>query len=161
LPIWPPAANYFFNRAAQTYNAWIALGVSRTFAIGLGVTQPEFESAFKWNAVGDHDRAFNFYQWWWNPRGMAILAATGIDVRREQSIKRIVDAAWWELNHTHIKARDAVAAAVSVHDAAVIACKLYEGAGAPNASERRGHGGDRWDKWFNDNAAFVATNPAQ
>src|ERR1035437_9088542 len=92
LPVWPPAANYFFNRAAQTYNAWIALGVSVPFAIAM-VTNAEFESAFKWNAVGDHDQAFNFYQWHWNPRGMAILAATGTDVRREQSIKRIVDAA--------------------------------------------------------------------
>jgi hypothetical protein len=73
LPVWPPSANYFFNRAAQTYNAWIALGVSRTFAIGLGVTQAEFESAFKWSAVGDKDTAFNLYQHHWEPRGRVIL----------------------------------------------------------------------------------------
>ena len=161
LPVWPPAGNIFFNRAAQTYNAWIDLGVSRTFAIGLGVTQPEFEAAFKWNAVGDNDQAFNFHQWHWKPRGMSILAATGIDVRKESSIKRIVAAANWELNHTHIKARDAVNVAINIHDAAVVGCKLYEGAGALNASERRGLGGIRWDGWFTANVAFVAANPAQ
>ena len=69
LPVWPPTGNAFFVRAAQTYNAWIALGVSVPFAIAM-VTQAEFESAFKWNAVGDKDTAFSFYQWHWNPRGM-------------------------------------------------------------------------------------------
>jgi hypothetical protein len=160
LPVWPPAANYFFNRAAQTYNAWIALGVSGNFAIAM-VTQAEFESAFKWNAVGDKDQAFNFYQNHWNPRGMAILAATGIDLRKEQSIKRIVAAAWWELNNTEKKARDAIATATSAHNAAVAACVLFEGAGAANAAERRGLGAQRWETWIAANTDFIAANPAQ
>jgi hypothetical protein len=160
LPVWPPAGNVFFNRAAQTYNAWIAVGVSRTFAIAM-VTQAEFESAFKWNAVGDHDQAFNFYQWHWNPRGIDILVDTGIDVRKEQSIKRIVAAAWWELNTVEKKACAAIAAAANAHDASIAACKLFEGAGAENAAERRGLGADRWSTWFAANTDCVAENPAQ
>jgi hypothetical protein len=160
LPKWPSASSIFFIHAAQTYNAWMALGVSRAFAIGLGVTQAEFESWFTWSANGDNHEAFNFYQWHWQPRGLSILAATQIDVRKEQSIRRIVDAAWWELNHTHIKARDAVNAAASINESAFVACKLYEGAGAKNAPQRRALGGDRWDSWFTENAAFVAANPA-
>ena len=159
LPVWPPASNAFFNRAAQTYNAWIALGVSVNFAVAM-VTQAEFESAFKWNAVGDHDQAFSFYQWHWKPRGLAILAATRIDVRYEQNIKRIVDAAFWEMNTVERKARDAIEAAANVYDASVAACVMFEGAGAPNAAERRGRGADRWATWFAANAAFVAANPA-
>ena len=159
LPVWPPAANYFFNRAAQTYNAWIALGVSGNFAIAM-VTQAEFESAFKWNAVGDKDQAFNFYQNHWNPRGIDILVNTGIDVRHEQSIKRIVAAAWYELNATEKKARDAINAATNAHDASIAACKFFEGAGAANAAERRGLGAQRWESWFLANADFVTKNPA-
>jgi hypothetical protein len=160
LPVWPPAGNIFFNRAAQTFNAWMSLVRSDTFAIAM-VTQAEFESAFTWYAVGDHDQAFNFYQWHWNPRGISILANTGIDVRKEQSIKRIVDAAWWELNAVEKKARDTIAAATTSYDASVAACVLFEGAGALNAAARRGLGANRWALWFADNSAFVAANPAQ
>jgi hypothetical protein len=160
LPVWPPASNVFFNRAAQLYNAWMMLVGLVPFSIAM-VTQAEFEAAFKWNAVGDHDQAFNFYQWHWNPRGISILAHTGIDVRREQSIKRIVDAAWWEMNTVEKKARDAITAATNAHDASVAACKLFEGAGAENAAERRGLGANRWAEWFTANAAFIAANPAQ
>ena len=112
LPVWPPAGHIFFNRAAQVFNAWMDLGSPVNYAIAM-LTQAEFESAFKWNAVGDHDHAFNMYQWWWNPRGMAILAATGIDIRKEQSVKRIVEAASWELSHVETKAGDAMLAATN------------------------------------------------
>jgi hypothetical protein len=160
LPVWPPASNVFFARAAQCYNAWRDLGVSIPFALAM-TTQAEFESAFKANAVGDHHTAYNFYQDHWNPRGEAILAATGIDLRTETSIKAIVAAAWWELNHTETKARDAIAAATNARDASVVACTLFEGAGAPAAAERRGLGAERWAVWIMKNQAFVAANPAQ
>ena len=160
LPVWPPAGNPFFSRAAQVFNAWIDLGSPVPYAIAM-LTQAEFESAFKWNAVGDKDTAFNMYQWHWNPRGVAILAATGIDVRKEQSIKRIVAAADWELSHVLKKARDAMLAATNPHDASIAACKLFEGAGAPNAAERRGFGADRWAAWIPQNAGFIKANPAQ
>ena len=160
LPVWPPAGNAFFNRAAQVFNAWRDLGSPIPYTLAM-LTQAEFESAFKWNAVGDNGTAFNMYQWHWNPRGIAILAHTGIDVRTEQSIKRIVEAANWELSTVEKKARDAMLAATNARDASIAACKLFEGAGAQNAAERRGLGAERWAVWITNNAGFVKANPAQ
>lgn len=160
LPVWPPVGHPFFTKAAQVYNAWKALGVSNPFALAM-TTQAEFESAFQSSAVGDQGTAYNIYQWHWVPRGQSILAATGIDVRTETSLSRIVSAAWWELNHTETKARDAIAAATTAHDASVAACTLFEGAGAPMAAERRGVGAERWATWIDKNASFVTVNPAK
>jgi hypothetical protein len=159
LPVWPPASNIFFNRAAQCYNAWRDLGVSIPFALAM-VAQAEFESAFESTAHGDDDQAFNFYQWHWTPRGATILSETGIDVRTEASIKKIVAAAWWEMNHTHAAARDAIARENTAHDASVAACTLFEGAGAEDAAERRGQGAERWAVWVSENQAFIVANPA-
>jgi len=160
LPTWPAPDNVFFNRAAQVYNAWRGLGVSIPFALAM-VTQAEFESAFETNAVGDHDQAFNIYQWHWDPRGERILDKTKTDVRSETSLLKLVEAAWWELNNTEIKARDAIAAAKTAREASIAACTLFEGAGAPDAAQRRGLGAERWSVWVNDNEAFIAANPAQ
>jgi N-acetylmuramoyl-L-alanine amidase/Phage tail lysozyme len=158
LPVWPPSNDVFFARAAMVYNAWRELGVSIPFAVAM-TTQAEFESAFEPSARGDSDQAFNLYQWHWNTRGTAILAGCGVDVRTEMDIKKIVSAAWWEMNHTYSSARAAIASKTNVHDAAVAACQLYEGAGAPNAAARRGMGAERWSTWITDNAAFVAAHP--
>jgi hypothetical protein len=160
LPVWPPANDFFFYRAAQVYNAWRDLGVSIPFALAM-VTQAEFESAFEPSAVGDNDQAYNIYQWHWSPRGEAILAATGIDIRTETSLKKIVQAAWWELNNTETKARDTIQAATDASTASIAACTLFEGAGAPDAAQRRGLGGERWSVWVTENESFIAANPAQ
>lgn len=161
LPVWPPATYVkFFASAAAFYNEWLALGVSIPFAIAM-TTQAEFECAFNLAANGDKGEAWNAYQWHWTPRGANILAATGIDVRSERSIHRVVAAAWWELNGPLHKARDAIAACDNARSAAIAACALFEGAGAPNAAARRGLGAERWAGWIARNQSFVKARPAQ
>lgn len=161
LSEWPPVGNVFFQRAALLYNEWLAVPVSRTFAIGM-ITQAEFESAFKIGAIGDFDTAFNLYQWHWSGRGNVIYSETGIDIRTEANFKKLVAAAWWEMNNTrYTKARDAILAARTEADAAIAACIYFEGAGAEDAAERRGAGAERWSAWIADNAAFITANPAQ
>ena len=161
LPKWPLASNIFFVRAAQLYNEWLAVPVSRPFAIGM-LTQAEFESAFKVDAIGDSGTAYNLYQWHWSGRGNVILSGTGIDIRTETNFKRLVAAAWWEMNNTrYTKARDAILAAATEVDAAIAACTYFEGAGAEDAAERRGAGAERWGSWIAGNAAFIAAHPEQ
>jgi N-acetylmuramoyl-L-alanine amidase/Phage tail lysozyme len=160
LPIWPPPGDIFFVRAAQVYNAWRDFGVSIPFAIGM-LTQAEFESAFYPSALGDGGTAFNLYQWH-GDRADAILKGTGIDVRTETSIKRIVAAAWWEMTNVpaYIKAKAVISGATRASDSSSIACRMYEGAGAADAAERRGMGGERWSVWIAQNDPFIAANPA-
>lgn len=147
LPVWPTnPADPFFTEAREVFTAWRALGVSIPFALAM-VTQAEFESAFRTNVVGDHDAAWNMHQWH-APRVLAILAGCGVDVRTETDRAKIVTAAWWELNHTEIAAREAIAAAKTAHDASIAACTLFEGAGAPMAAQRRGVGAERWSVYF-------------
>lgn len=161
LPVWPPATyTPFWTSALQFYSEWFRLYGSANLAIAM-VTNAEFESAFKSGARGDNDEAFNDYQDHID-RVLAILKATGIDLRTETSIPRIVEAANWELSNTHAKARDAILAATSAHDAAMAACIYFEGAGAPNAAERRGLGADRWETWFAEHKdELAAFDPEQ
>lgn len=159
IPEWPPEDSIFFVRAAECYNAWKDLGVTQNFAIAM-MTQAEFESAYKCEVIGDHHQAFNCYQWHWSPRGEAILKATGIDVRTEKSIKKIVEAAWWELNHTHNHARETIEAQQTLWSMTVEACKLFEGAGAPGAAARRAEGAVRWFGWISTHKDFIDAHPA-
>ena len=69
-------------------------------------------------------------------------------MRLERSVTRIVDAAWWELNNTEKHAFDAIMAAKTVEDATRAACRFFEGAGAPDAVDRRALGADRWVSWI-------------
>ena len=163
LPIWPTFnlfhPDVFFIRAAVLYNAWKDKGVSDDFAVAM-IVNAEFESAFRAESIGDKGEAFNLYQWHWHPRGDTILSETGIDVCTERDLHRIVDAAWWELNNTHIRARKAIEAALNASDAAEAACRLYEGAGAPEAAERRSVGAVRWVRFLARNPDFVAQHKA-
>jgi N-acetylmuramoyl-L-alanine amidase/Phage tail lysozyme len=160
LPVWPPPGDIFFVRAAQVYNAWRDFGVSIPFAIAM-LTQAEFESAFYPTAIGDGGTAWNLYQWHLD-RAEAIYHCTGGDVRTETSMKRIVAAAWWEMTNVpaYIKAKAVISGATRASDASSIACRLYEGAGAADAAERRALGGERWSVWIAKNGSFIAANPA-
>lgn len=163
LPTWPAfnevAPNIFFIRAATLYNLWIGKGVSIPFAIAM-VTQAEFESAFHAEAIGDNGEAFGLYQHHWEPRGALILEKTGVDLRSERDFGRIVRAVWAELNSTMVHARDAIAAAKTAADASRAACVLFEGAGAPNAADRRAAGAERWATFFGAHPNFVAAHKA-
>lgn len=147
LPSWPTNnTDPFFAHATTIYEAWLNLGVSVPFAIAM-VTQAEFESGFETSAIGDSGSAFNLYQWHW-ARGETILAETGIDVRSETDLTKVIAAAYWELNHTEIAAREAIVSAGTAADASREACILFEGAGAPGAADRRALGAERWSVHF-------------
>ena len=159
LPVWGPLDSPFFPLAARVMNKWLSLGVSRIIALGL-VANAEAECAFKISAEGDRDRAFGLMQWWLN-RVLAILAATGIDVRHEPLIERHVEAAWWELNNTYVQVWTQILNAKTANEAAQAICILYEGAGAENAPIRRGAMADRWQAFFDANPTILTANPPQ
>ena len=159
LPVWPPAGDPFFARAARVMNKWTSLGVSGVVALGL-TANAEAESAFDVAAVGDHDRAFGLYQWWTN-RVLAILAGTGFDVRRDPLIEHHVEAAWWELNNTYVQVWATILNSQTANEAAQAICTLYEGASALDAAIRRGAMADRWAAFFAANPLILTNNPPQ
>ena len=149
----------YYVAAAQIYNALRGCGAENPLCIA-ALANADMESAFKPAAVGDSDQAFSLWQWHWLSRGSRILAATGIDVRHETSIRKIVAALWWELNNVFPGALMQLRAAPSYEDAAAIFCKLIEGAGAPDASARRVLDAQFWGAFVATHADFLAEHPA-
>lgn len=160
LPLWPPAGNHFFILAARALNKWLALGVPARIAYAM-IAQGEAECAFKLTAIGDKGVAYGLHQWHWTPRGAAIFAATGIDVRSEPMIEQHVAAAYWELTHLFATSWAKILAAPTALQAGEMACKLWEGAGAFEAAERRGMMAERWLSYFAHNPDVLKGNPAQ
>ena len=152
-------ADAYYSRAAQVYNAMLAVSNWKPIAIA-ALANADMESAFHTGVVGDGGTAFNLWQWHWNPRGERILAETGIDVRHETSIKRIVDALWWELTTVYPKALALMDATHDYGTAASIFCRLVEGAGAPNASQRRAMDAQFWGNFVDTHADFLKEHPA-
>ena len=160
LPVWPPAINPMWGRCAQIANAMRAKGAAEPFVVAT-LTNGYAESAEKPLIVGDHDHAFSIWQWWWNPRGQRIFDKTGIDVRTETSILKLVDALWWELENVYPKTLVKLQAATNAQDATRIFCIEIEGAGAPLAADRRIAEAPFMEVWVVQNAAFIAANPAK
>lgn len=165
LPGKPPfnpdrPAPYWIN-AAQVYNGLYALSGHNPFAIS-GLANADMESSFEPYAVGDKGTAYNLWQHHWSPRGERILAATGIDVRTERSIKKVCGALWWELNNVkpYKTAFTLMLAAPTYEAACPLFTKLIEGAGAANAVERRVQDAQFWGVWIGKNAPFIARYPA-
>lgn len=160
LPPWPPATNAMWGRAAQTYNALWARCPENPFVIA-ALANAYMESAFEPWAIGDQGRAFSIWQWWWQPRGAAILAGTGIDVRSERSILRICEALFWELNsHPYAASLAAIRACKTANAAAQVFCVKIEGAGAADAAQRRGMAADHLAIWIAENKSFIEEHPA-
>ena len=136
IPTWPPASNPMWARAAQIVNALRAKGAQNPLVVA-ALANGYAESAVTAKIEGDNDQAFSIWQWHFVPRGQRILDATGIDVRTESSISRLVDALWWELENVYPRTLDELKAANSAEDAARIFCTEFEGANAPNAADRR------------------------
>ena len=153
LPIWPPAGNEFFTSAAKVYKQFIKLGASVPFAIGM-LTQAEFESAFKIDVRGDDDSAIGIFQIHCD-RAAVIKAKTGIDLAANPPLESQCLAAWWELHNTEPTALKALQVSTNASQAAQAACQYYERAGAENAIERRGRGGERWSNWISKNQDFI------
>lgn len=158
LPIWPrfdeAKPHAFFSTAARVYNAFRRRGLSIRGSIAM-MTQADMESWFQTDALGDHGQAHNLFQWWWSPRGSNILQATGIDVRTETSIDKIVEAAWWELNNTHTHALKLIEASTNAAEASRAACVSFEGAGAADAAERRAKEAERWTVFIGNHNEWV------
>lgn len=159
IPAWPPASNPMWTRAAQIVNALRAKGAENPFIVG-ALANGYAESAVTPKVIGDNDQAFSIWQWHFNPRGERILKETGIDVRSETSISKIVDALWWELENVYPNTFAKLKAAKTAEDAARIFCTEFEGAGAPNAMDRRASEASYLSVWVAQNEAFIVANPA-
>lgn len=141
-------------------NALRAKGAQNPFIIAV-LANAYAESAITPKIVGDDDEAYSVWQWHWSPRGERILAETGIDVRTETSIAKLVDALWWELENVYPKTFNEMKAAADAATATRAMCVGYEGAGAPNAADRRVEESAHLSVWLAQNEAFIAANPAQ
>jgi hypothetical protein len=161
-PVFNPAApaQYWIN-AAECFNALRALAAPVPMTIGV-LANFDMEAAFKASAVGDKGTAFNFEQWHWAPRGENILTHTGIDVRTERSIAKIVFASWWELHNVraYAPALAELLAATHCADAARTFCRYIEGAGAQDAADRRVLDAVLLSVWVDEHADFIASYPA-
>ncbi len=159
LPAWPTLdsafGKAFFTRMAQLYNCLRAQGLENPACVGI-LANADMESAFQPGAVGDTDTAFNVFQWHWSPRGENILARTGIDVRKETSPGRIVAALCFELDTTYPFVLAAIKGATTGADAAGKFCDSFEGAGAPDAHQRRQDDALRIEQFLAENAPWVA-----
>jgi hypothetical protein len=160
IPLWPPANNPMWVRVAQIVNSLRAKGAGRALVVA-AVVNGYAESAEKPLIVGDQDHAFSVWQWWWDPRGKRIFTNTGIDVRAETSLARLVDALWWELENVYPKSLAKLQTAATAQDATRIFCAEIEGAGAPNAVERRVAETPFMETWIAQNEEFIAEHPAQ
>jgi hypothetical protein len=105
--------------------------VSEQQAIGF-VANADRETSLDPKAVGDADMAYGIGQWHWSPRGQAILAGCGIDIRTA-SLENQLIAMHWELTHVETKAWKQILACKTIADAAQTICQAYERAGASDA----------------------------
>ena len=158
LPPWPHVGDPFWIRAAQVYNAYFSATKRDPLSIG-ALANLYMESALKTGVVGDNDTAFNLEQWH-GDRVARILADTGIDVRRETSIARVIEASLWELRNVYPTVYGALQACTTAADAARLFCVKIEGAGAVGAAERRALAADYLVTWVADNGDFIKQHPA-
>lgn len=158
LPQWPvfnaASPNAFFVRAAQVYNNLTAAHFTMPAKVGLMVNA-DMESDFESWAVGDQDQSFSIWQWKWNPRGMAIAAGIGIDVRTERSIPKIVQALVWELTHVFPSLDIALMQAQTGEESTGLVCAKFEMAGAADALARRVLDAPRVEVFIADNIAWI------
>lgn len=159
LPGKPPfstTSSYWLN-ARDIYQTMRRLGAENPLAIA-ALANADLESAFNPRANGDSHSAFNLWQWHFVPRGQRILTEYGVDVRTETNPVIVTGALWWEINNTpaYAKALKAMTAAKTGEEAAGIFCERIEGAGAPNAKERRMADAAWWAKAVADHSEFFA-----
>lgn len=158
LPPWPHVGDPFWVRAAQVYNGYFSATKRNPFSIG-ALANLYMESMLKTGVVGDNDTAFNMEQWHGN-RVARILAKTGIDVRRETSIARVIMASLWELHNVYGHVYAELLACTKASDAARLFCTKIEGASAKGAADRRALAADHFALWVSENGPFIAANPA-
>lgn len=157
--IWPafnikdPAP--FFIGMAKTFNCWVSFGVPNPFAVAM-TTMADMEAAFKISALGDHGTAYGLYQEHID-RASRIKDKLGIDLTAtpSPSLQDQCKAAWWELNNTETKARDAMLLAQTGGGCSAIATALFERAGEKTAVARRTLEGERITVFISNNFDWV------
>lgn len=156
-PPFAPAASYWLS-ARAIYQSIRKYDVGNPFAIG-ALANADLESAFHTGAVGDKGTAFNLWQWH-SDRAARILLATGIDLTKDNDIPRVVAALFWELSNVrpYAKAFADMKATTTAEEAAGIFCQFIEGAGAPDAKERREADAAWWTKAITEHADFFAAS---
>ena len=159
-PPFSPSSPYWLG-ARDIYQTMRHLGAMNPLAIA-AVANADMESCFEPQAIGDHDQAYNLWQWWWIPRGARILHDYGVDVRTERNFAVVTGALWWEMTATpaYAAALKQMRADAHVDDATGIFCQVIEGAGAPEAKERRMTDGRLWSVAIANHAAFFDAPPA-
>lgn len=158
LPPWPHVGDPFWIRAAMVYNSYFSATKRDPFSIG-ALANLYMESMLKTGVIGDHGSAFNMEQWH-RDRVARIMAKTGIDVRTETSIARVIEASLWELQNVYGHAYAELLACTKASDAARLFCTKIEGASAKGAADRRALAADHLALWVAENGAFIAANPA-
>ena len=137
--------------ARESFDFWRSKGLTREQAAGL-VGMEQGESQFNPRIVGDSGLAHGAFQH--HPdRRARILTATGINIDTATHAQQL-EAAYWEFQHTHKAAWDAIRQGRSATDAARSGVYLFE---APRdkkgQSTVRGGMAEGWLKRFNDEDA--------
>src|SRR5271155_3331800 len=124
MPAWPTISEdpQFFINAALYYNSWRKLGCPPCFAEGM-LANAEAESSLNPAAVGDIGLAFNLHQRH-NKRVLAIIKGTGIDLKSERDIIKIVEATSWELGTLEHPAFVEISKATTAYDAGIACAQL-------------------------------------
>jgi hypothetical protein len=142
----------------MVYNGYFSATKRNSFSIG-ALANLYMESMLKTGVVGDNDSAFNMEQWH-RDRAARILAKTGIDVRKEPSIARVIEASLWELQNVYGHVYAELLACTRASDVARLFCQKIEGAGAAGAADRRALAADHFALWVADNRDFIKDHPA-
>ena len=157
-PAFSPTSPYWLA-ARDIFQTMRRLGAQNPLAIA-ALANADLERAFHTNIVGDKGTAFNLFQWH-TDRADRIAENTGIDVKSEHSIPKVVSALWWEMTHVRAYAHafDLMDIAQTANEAAALFCQYIEGAGAPNAKERRSADASWWTLAISLHAPFFALSP--
>ena len=149
----------YWLAARDIFQTMRRLGAQNPLAIA-ALANADMESAFHTNVVGDKGTAFNLWQWHAD-RAERIAENTGIDVKSEHSIPKVVSALWWEMTHVkaYAHAFDLMDIAKTANEAAGLFCQYIEGAGAPNAKERRELDASWWSVAVAKHPEFFALQP--
>ena len=149
----------YWLAARDIYQTMRRLGAQNPLAIA-ALANADMESAFHTNIVGDKGTAFNLWQWH-TYRADRIAENTGIYVKSEHSIPKVVSALWWEMTHVRAYAHafDLMDIASTANEAAGLFCQYIEGAGAPNAKERRELDASWWSVAIAKHPEFFALQP--
>ncbi|MGO9008072.1 MAG: phage tail tip lysozyme [Beijerinckiaceae bacterium] len=131
--------------AATIQSFWLNYA-SDPVAVGF-VANADRETSLDPKAVGDNDTAYNIGQWHWQPRGAAILAGCGVDVRT-CSLENALIAMHWELTTLETTAWAKIRACTTPQTAAQAICIYYERAGAANALARSAALAAMWGTHF-------------